>query len=368
MTITVIQPPFIVPYRGRGFSQPIKAAVHFKDMDPDTVTQIGGRLIGKGAYGCVFDPAPRCAGSSVFKKPDGHVVGKITVDDTNEELGIGKQIMALPLASSYYALPTVGCRPDTITDPDAKSCAVITDANEYTRLSLLLMPAAGQQLLRWGMNLQRMADSYVKMFVHLLEGMIIYQRAGYVHNDIHDANILVDTMGVARYIDFGMAFRPEDVKTWGDANLGRSFRPKYIWQPPELQAWRMYLNSITTEAGVERLMQVSDDYKDLQRRFNRSALAELSRFINEDQYVRADDFGGFVRAYGFRFDAWRLGLTMFMMWEKLQFLPGFKDSDLYKHYNENIKRILSGLTEFDPRRRITASAALRLLDPSNRMA
>jgi len=336
-------------------------------MDPMTTTQIGGRLIGKGAYGCVFDPAPRCAGSSVFKKPEGPIVGKITNDDEMEELEIGKKIMALPLARAYYALPTVGCRPDTITDPDAKSCSVITDANEHTRLSLLLMPAAGQQLLKWGMNLRRMADSYVKIFIHLLEGMIIYQGAGYVHNDIHDANILVDDLGVARYIDFGMAFRPDEIKTWGDANLGRTFRPKYIWQPPELQAWRMYLNKVTTETGVERLKQVSDDYRNLEKFFTRSARVELSRFINQDTYVRNDDFGGFVRAYGFLFDTWRLGMAMFMIWKNLMLLPGFKDSNLYKHYNEIIKQILSGMTEFDPRRRLSARAALALLDPHNRM-
>lgn len=336
-------------------------------MDPVAETQVGGRLIGKGAYGCVFDPAPRCAGSSVFKKPEGPVVGKITVDEETEELEIGKKIMALPLARAYYALPTVGCRPDTITDPDAKHCSVITDANEYTRLSLLLMPAAGQQLLKWSTNLRRAADNYIKIFIHLLEGMIIYQQAGYVHNDIHDANILVDELGVARYIDFGMAFRPADVKTWGDANLGRTFRPKYTWQPPELQAWRMYLNSVATEVGVERLKQVSDDYTGLEKSFGRSTIVELSRFINEDTYVRNDDFGGFVRAYGFLFDAWRIGLTMFMIWRNLMLLPGFKDSNLYKHYNAVIKQILSGLTEFDPRRRLSARAALTLLDPQNRM-
>ncbi len=332
-------------------------------------TQIGGRLLGSGVYGCTFQPAPPCAGGPVFRRVAGlPAVGKVSAEDTAEELDIGRKIMKLPMASHYFALPTESCSPAVIEDPDRKACSILEETKS-SKLSMLIMPSAGEQLLKWARELNRLADHYERLFVHLLEGMLIYQKAGYVHNDIHMGNILVDERGTGRYIDFGLAFRPEDVKKWGDTNMGMIFRPNHIWPPPEIQAWRMYLNGVRLLDGLKELKEFNKEYTVMEHQFPTRPTAEtaMTAFL-ASPYVQKADMPAYVRRYGFRIDSWRLGLTMWFLWDDLlRGYAGLKSTRLWSR-RDIIRRVLSGLTEFDPERRLTAGAALAIIDPTNRLA
>jgi serine/threonine protein kinase len=322
--------------------------------------QVGGRLLGRGVFGCTFDPAPPCAGGRVFKEIEGApAVGKVTVEDPDDELAVGKAIMSLPLARQYFALPTAGCTPVTpVNDPDVKRCGIITDRGEKTTLSMLLMPAGGSPLSRvieadkpW------MASHFVRLFVHLLEGMQIYHEAGIVHNDIHDGNILVDSRGVARYIDFGLAFRPAAVERWEDSNIGRSFRPKYVWMPPEVHAMRMYFSGVSTATGVTELFRINRDYATMERLFPKRArcVDALTRFMIDERMK-----GGvqFIQEYGKRFDWWRIGFCMFVVWTDLLTWSGFWGTPLYRTQRDRVLTVIGGMTEWDPRLRWSPARAL----------
>jgi len=329
--------------------------------------QRGGRLLGQGVYGCVFEPMPRCAGGQALRQIAGMpAVGKITVEDPVDELEIGKAIMQLPMASAYFAVATASCRPEMpVDDPDVRSCKVITEEGGSTRLSMLMMPAAGQQLLRWSQNKVRLADQYMRVFIHLLEGMILYQRAGIVHNDIHMGNILLDDRDVARYIDFGLAFRMDHVKRWDDANLGRTFRPKYVWQAPEIHAMRMRFNGVRTSDGVRQLKEINPEYEQLERQFPGRASAETAVKGVLEKWP-ADGLA-LVQAYGKQFDAWRIGLCMWMLWQDLLVWSGFRATALWQQ-RDLVRSVLGGMTEFDPAARWSAARALAVLDPTNRLS
>ena len=327
--------------------------------------QSGGTLIGQGVFGCTFDPAPPCAGGPVFKKHhDTDIVGKIVSDDPTAELGIGKAIMSLPLASAYFALPSASCKPQMpVLDPDAKGCRVLTESGEGTKFSMLLMPDGGMPIIKYGQDLNRLAKNYKRILIHLLEGGAIYQNAGYVHNDIHMGNILVDDAGVARYIDFGLAFRPDDVKKWEDSNLGTDFKPKYFMQAPEVHAWRMYLSGVRLTDGIAILKELHPEYRKMEQQFptRKDAATALSDLMMQEAH---DSGSRFIRKYAKKFDSWRIGLCMWLFWNDM-LMSGI--TPLYKE-KELIRQVLSGLTDFDPRKRLTMTEALRILDPNNRLA
>ena len=327
--------------------------------------QTGGKLLGQGVYGCTFEPAPPCAGGPVFKKIAGRVpVGKIVDEDPTDELEIGKKIMALPLASAYFALPSAACKPlMPLLDPEAQGCRVITESGEGTKFSMLIMPEAGIPIIKYVMNLKRLADNYKRIFTHLLEGAVIYQKAGYVHNDIHMNNILVDEAGVARYIDFGLAFRPDAVTKWEDANLGSEFKPQYFMQPPEVHTWRMKLSGVRLKDGLRVLTEVNPEYVKMEHQFptRKSVLAAMTGFL-----LQEDDGARILRKYAKKFDSWRIGLCMWVFWNDLLSIPAFRTTPLYKE-RETIREVLGGLTDFDPKTRLSVSDALRLLDPNNRL-
>ncbi len=330
--------------------------------------QHGGRLLGTGVYGCTFEPAPRCAGGSVFKEVGGlPAVGKVTAEDVTSELGLGRKIMALPLARQYFAAPMDACKPVLpIQDPDVAQCDVLKDGGSLT---LLAMPSAGIDIQKWAQNLPRLAANYERMFVHLLEAVVLLQTAGIVHNDIHMGNILVDERNVARLIDFGLSFRLADVKEWSDANLSTNFRPKYFMQAPEVHAWRMWLNRVRQADGVAQLKALNPEFGVMERQFPARLPMEtaLDQLMRTSRAAMENDGGAFVRAYGSKFDCWRIGLCMWLLWDDMLKWSGFQQTELWSR-RELIRQVLGGLTDFNPRTRFSAKKALGLLNPGNRLA
>jgi hypothetical protein len=343
-------------------------------METTQQWQVGGRLLGEGVYGCTFEPAPRCAGGNVFRTINGlPAVGKVTTEDITGELKIGRAIMGLPLAAQYFALPSVGCivnREDVHQDPDASKCDILNKESRFvSKFPMLVMPAAGKTMDRWSSNMERAATYFERILKHLLEGMIIYQNAGYIHNDIHMGNILVDDISVARYIDFGLAFRLADIRTWADTGMGTRFKPKYVWKPPEVHAWAMMMNGVRLADGVRQLKGINPEYERLEMQFpsRKSALDSLTEFMERSSTVAKRDSGAFIQTYAKRFDSWRIGLCMWMIWDDLLRWPGFRATPLWNR-RDLIRRVLGGLTDFFVPTRFTAEEALRILDPTNRLA
>lgn len=329
--------------------------------------QVGGRLLGQGVYGCTFNPAPRCAGGRVFTRVgDLPAVGKVTSEDVGEELGVGRAIMKLPLARNYFALPTAACHPEEpVRDNDVNDCRVITESEGATKFSMLVMPAAGQQLIRWAANLDRLATGYYDMFIHLLEGIIIYQDAGYVHNDIHMGNVLVDDRGVGRFIDFGLAFKPAEIQEWRESHLGTRFRPKFVWQAPEVHGWRMRLNGIPEATGAAQLLSSNDEWRRIESQMGRTPLLTAIRNLYAE--FKSTQGVDFLKRYAKGFDCWRIGLMFWMLWDDLTVWSGFQQTPLWMR-RDTVRRVLGGLTDFNPKTRWTARQALAALDPNNRLA
>jgi hypothetical protein len=336
-----------------------------------SVRQKGGALLGKGVYGCTFKPAPRCAGGSVFETVAGMpAVGKVTEEDMSAEIGIGKELMRLPLARNYFAVPVVGCRPAMpIDDKDAGKCDVLREAGPFGSFSMAVMPDGGKELRYWALRLDRLADHFESIFVHLLEGMLLYHKAGIVHNDIHMGNIVMDERGTARYIDFGLAFRPASVRRWEDTEMGKTFKPKYVWQAPEIHAARLFMNRIRLTDGSRKLREISEEYGDLERNFpsRKSLETAIADFLRKTDMSDAG-LGTYLRENGMCLDWWRLGLCMWMLWMDLcKGLSGFRSSRLYRERRETLLQVIGGMTEFDPYERMSAADALRRLRPTSRI-
>ena len=332
--------------------------------------QKGGRLLGAGVDGCTFSPTPRCENGKVITQiNDMPAVGKITAENIEDEFSIGKEIMLLPNASKYFALPTVECTPHIpVSNINTHKCKLLED--NYTNFSMMVMPYAGVPLSRWAYNLHVVADSFEQIFIHLLEGMIIYQDAGIIHNDIHNANIIVDASNVARYIDMGRAFKLSKVRTIKDTHMGNSFRPKYVYVAPELHIWRMISNRIQPARGFRQMIHVNHEYYDLVHYFPTRPRPELvwMKMIETTESFRKRDIRAFMMKYGKRCDSWRIGLCMWTLWSDLMNVPGtLTKSDLWEKKNP-ILRAINGLTDVDIDARWDARRALREIDPMNTMA
>ena len=326
----------------------------------ENTNQKGGRFVGKGAYGCSFTPAPRCASGKVYASSnEKETLGKIVYDDVRDEYVISKIVMELPDASMFYAAPTRSCTPATpIDDPEAAKCALRSMKGDPI---MLVMPYAGEPLVSWSLNLVSLAQNLVPMMRHLLKGIQLYQGADIVHNDIHMGNIVVDKAAVARFIDFGLAFRKSKVHGFEEAHHNREFSPRLIWHPPEVQAMRISLGGLRMEESVAKIKEENPDLVTVESQFPQrrsgSLLAAMTRFARVHHSL---SYGAFVRQYGFAFDCWRIGLCFWYMWDDLLGWSGIQFMPVWAH-RDAIRAVISGLTDFDPRSRLTVDAALALL-------
>lgn len=341
----------------------------------DVADQIGGRFVGKGVYGCVFEPAPRCKDGRVIRAAGGlPMVGKIASDDITDELAAGKKIMALPRAAEYFAAPYESCEPALpILDPDTDKCPFLVHPEPGQKLSLLLMPLGGMRIDQWarkGRDQGRMALHFERILIHLLEGIAMYQSTGLIHNDIHPGNILVSDTGVGRIIDFGLSFNLTTVRTWADGKQSRRFRPSIIMQPPETFVWQMLTNGVSVKNGYkEMLTKFSADYMAMEQFKQEGFVYEMEEFVRASDDFRTLDGGVFARRYAKKWDTWRLGLVMWFEWNEIVRRPDVlrRPEVAAKFWNRRdiLRAALRGLTRFDPRKRWSAPRALFELAPTS---
>ena len=305
--------------------------------------QVGGRLLGKGSYACTFSPVPSC---DTGGHAGGGTVAKVSVQDMTAEVATGRTLMSLHGGRDYFALPMTSCKPRMpIADPDASKCHVL---KKNKPLTMAAMPDAGMSLTAWFHSLDRAraAASLQAVLVHVLRGMVIYQRSGFVHNDIHGGNIMVGEDGLARYIDFGQGFRPAMLRSWEDLNLGRRFAAEYVWLAPEIHAFRILGDS----TAVNRLYSKIPEFKQLE-----TAYPDRKGFRKSmEEFQIASDHVAYMRRHAFKIDWWRLGITLWHLWRRIR----------KGHEGTPMDRVIGGLTEFDPARRMSPRAALSVLGGS----
>jgi hypothetical protein len=331
------------------------------------IRQKGGKLLGQGSYGCTFSTVPTCKTGPT--PTSNKLVAKVALD-TEQELNIGITLMKLPNASSYFALPTSECIPKIpIEDPDVSKCDILNDLEDedgyqdITYLRTLIMPNAGMTIGSWGYDTIRLANNFIRVMKNLLKGMKLYKDAGYIHNDIHVSNILVDSQNVARYIDFGLAIKTDEFTRMHHMK----FKPRYINHPPEIQVWRIlysvYGSSIEEKMklGLQMFLDVgSREYELLERHYpaRLSAVESLTKFAKStyNEYKR-NDFNSIVVKYGDKFDIWRLGLVLWKLWRRVLAWGGPHEI-LREPLKSSINHILSGMTDFDVTTRWNVEKAL----------
>jgi hypothetical protein len=120
---------------------------------------------------------------------------------------------------------------------------------------------------------------------------------------------------------------------------------------------------------VAQLKELNPEYASMERQFPTRMTMEvaLDQLMRTSKAVMMRDGGAVVRAYGSKFDCWRVGLCMWLLWDDMLKWRDFQGTAVWER-REIIRRVLAGLTDFNPRTRFSAKKALGILNPNNRLA
>ena len=203
---------------------------------------LGGKVIGSGGFGCVFDPALKCSGSSKRepKKISKLLTEKHAVKEYETINSIKEKLKDIHNHRKYYLLyDAVLCKPGSLTSTDLTNfmgkCKTlekdgITKQNinaNLDKLMLLNMPNGGipvdDYVYSQG-SIGNLKNFNNRMIELLLYGIIPMNEKFVFHSDIKDSNVLVkeeDGKLLTRLIDWGLSTEYEPFK---DNEFPKSWR------------------------------------------------------------------------------------------------------------------------------------------------
>ena len=210
---------------------------------PNKISQsLGGKVIGSGGFGCVFDPALKCEGT---RTREAHKISKLmterhAVKEYEEINSIKEKLKDVHNHRNYYLLyDTTLCKPGSLTATDLSNfvgkCKAlekdgITKDNvnrHLDKLMLLNMPNGGipvDDYIYSQSSVGNLKNFNNRMIELLLYGIIPMNERFVFHSDIKDSNVLVkeqDGKLLTRLIDWGLSIEYEPFK---DSEFPTSWR------------------------------------------------------------------------------------------------------------------------------------------------
>tara|TARA_Y100000816_G_scaffold291601_1_gene283471 strand:- start:3778 stop:4833 length:1056 start_codon:yes stop_codon:yes gene_type:complete len=170
----------------------------------------------QGAYGCVMYPRIRCDGSvsKSKKKEMSKIVENIPLSDN--EIKMGKKINELMKGKSYK--PLIGvyrhCKVKKQAVKKYNNCNIIRNDHDYdSKFFILYSKFIDSDKLRTHMKKQDFDNnSFLHVYISVLDGLSILINNNIVHNDFTENNIIVSKNDEkhVHIIDFGMSVCIDD--------------------------------------------------------------------------------------------------------------------------------------------------------------
>ena len=190
----------------------------------NTHAQKGGIPIFAGAQGCVFKPSLKCK-HRTRNYHDGNIskLGekRSSESEMREYQQIKRYLIRIKNHNKYFGMRAQLCEPDALDKYDLQNfddvCINlekhnITAANvnaNLSRLRMINMPDLGIDLKKWmdqtslnAFKIRKLNDYISILLVRAIGPM---NRLGVIHNDLKSENVLIDSKGDARIIDWGLA-------------------------------------------------------------------------------------------------------------------------------------------------------------------
>jgi len=326
----------------------------------------GGALLGEGVYGCAFSPPLKCRGKPIATKNIvERRVGKVTTDfDAYWESRITEYLKANPLAANYFILTEEICQPDVRsaqTEPELAECSAIT-GKRLTSYKQISMAFGGKALSMSSFRVDRF--DFFAFTKHLLEGGALLLLSGVIHTDLHSGNVLLDEYQVPRLIDFGMAVLPNQLTKDLIPFVAHQPDFQYNQEPPEFSLlWAKYAG-VEDEDTPTEIIQQKKIFKDIQTvvgTTQQKAATDLEIFQQSSRSLGENDPVAFFKTYWPQYDAWSIGVLLISLVRGFMFFKEFEANKSYSKHKVVLEKVMKGLTEASPTKRLDAIEALSVL-------
>ncbi len=343
-----------------------------------TGAQTGGRLLGQGRYGCIFQPPLQCRKmirGGPRPGPDKNKLGKLTeTTDIAAEIGAADFFEPFPEARKYFVLPQVKtlCKPvpmEAQKEKDLGDCDALQRYGEQDMLHYELDYGGKALHERWktGAVLWREFPffEFMKRMLEIGAFMAIH---GFIHNDLHSNNILINKNHVPRLIDFGRSYQSTKINNELLDQLAAKYMPSLGQVTPESSCQDGLEEGITLNRILEDLRTQKPGVRLAEKLLgvSRNAqIAEFKKFWETSRTAQRRDWLSFWKLYWPVVDSWSIGNILVNILEDLVFQQFFMSSPEWRRRAPVVKEVLRGLLRVSPRERMDCVEALAIYDPTN---
>jgi serine/threonine protein kinase len=203
----------------------------------------------------------------------------------------------------------------------------------------------------------------------VLEGVSKLNQQGVCHLDLKGDNMLVDFYGTIRIIDFGISFLGDATNEQTVREHQFPFSPEYDAFPPELAVQEGLLKGMNVRFAVQqsvqqkKIMQTASTLLGLYTPIQEQSLYNFWTADPVTLQTEGKKWVQWFRLYWRTWDAWAVGVVFLKLLQKCLLVPSFIQNE-WKQYGSLIRFVLKGLLQADPRIRLTAEEALKLINPS----
>jgi serine/threonine protein kinase len=338
----------------------------------------GGSLIGKGTYGCVFDPPLRCREESQAKShrkrgKAKQLLGKITLPgDFTIEAEATRALGNLGVPYFLLADTKSACIPATKQNEKEIHLCTPLQANPLSSMIQFTLPYGGQTFYSRLLDtdfLKNKETTFFSIMLQMLEAGSYLISAQFCHYDVSLLNVLLNEKGDVKLIDFGMSFSAEAITEETVRGRLKVYNPQSLAEVPEMTI----VSGLVSNAGsIRDLVDMTIEQKDV------FSLAEKILGISKEQQkldllnfwdtshaFKNKDWVTLWKLYWPTFDSWGIGMCLLYILRRLLFKKEFVNSPEWRRKAGAILFILRGLLQANPRKRLDAVEALKLYDPEN---
>jgi len=356
------------------------------------VAQTGGHFVNQGSYGCIFSPPLKCksrlpvaaTASKKGAKQHSDNIAKISKSShIVQELYAAKFFENAALAKKYFILAKLDtiCKelkaPNKQPEPDIMKCDIFNplsgSAIDYTKLWQYEMEFGGPPLYKKIPKHLTYLPAKFDFFTfmrQMLEIGTFLALNGFVHNDLHKANIVMDNDFFPRVIDFNRSFSVQQINGKLVEARFANFQPDAGHVPPEISA----IDGLNEKHSISEIMEAirnkKPEIKMIEQFLGITKLAqmrEFRQFWSSSPTVQSSSWTKFYRLYWPTMDAWGIGHVLMGILTRLHGLKTFYSTPEWNHKKFIVKSVMRGLLRTSPRERIDCVEALSMYDPMNKV-
>lgn len=268
---------------------------------------IGGKLLGKGTYGCVFDKAITCD-----KEKNISGVGKVFSSKTHlsEEYDEVMKVAEINSNGNFTNKLLNKCSVLSNTlkqeEPEFSNCPIITRV-KLPYYQQLVYQQSGVDLNKYS-EYSKFDHIILNGFINVLEGIKELQKHSIVHRDIKPPNMLLTSSKKMLLIDFGIMTTYSNLYNYKESDFALDYT--YYIYPPEFKIFS-YIYTLFKQKKTDKyarlLMYIKmnfsrffNSYKPIYNHENFKSIENLDVF--DDSSILMDDAITFIKTLNSKLD------------------------------------------------------------------